>query len=298
MGAALNSASTGFPVVLALSRAASKSWLQSIISAMRCLHPDVCKGRTSCGASRALAKLEEDGLAKKTSRKQTQRSGTKKTSAAAKRRTAARTPTKKTSSKTGNRGTAKARKAKAPSTASTAAVMVRGALANAVTTVATKLPWTDAGEQDAIQLLESDHRRFEALLEQGEESTDAARQGRRDLLEALSVQLNAHELMEERVLYPALQSHPEARDIVLEGYEEHHVADLIVNELHLVATDDERWGAKFKVLKENIEHHIEEEEGEMFRLARGIFSKDELMELANRMRELRDRRRPPRGRGK
>ena len=176
--------------------------------------------------------------------------------------------------------------------------MVRGALANAVTTVAAKLPWSDAPEHDAIQLLESDHRRFEALLKQGEETTDAARQGRRDLLDALTVQLDAHELMEERVLYPALQSHPEARDIVLEGYEEHHVADLIVKELQLVATDDQRWGAKFKVLKENIEHHIEEEEGEMFRLARGIFSKEELMELAGRMRELRDRRQPPRGRGR
>lgn len=176
--------------------------------------------------------------------------------------------------------------------------MVRGALANAVSTVAASLPWTEQADADAIQLLESDHRRFEALLKQGEDTTEAARKGRTELLEALTVQLNAHELMEERVLYPTLQSHAEARDIVLEGYEEHHVADLIVKELQLVATDDERWGAKFKVLKENIEHHIQEEEGEMFRLARGIFSKEELMDLARRMRELRDRRRPPRGRGR
>jgi hypothetical protein len=89
------------------------------------------------------------------------------------------------------------------------------------------------------------------------------------------------------VLYPALQSHPQARDIVLEGFEEHHVADLIVNELHEVATDDEQWGAKFKVLKENIEHHIQEEEGEMFRAARGIFSRDELRDLGARMLAIR-----------
>jgi hypothetical protein len=72
---------------------------------------------------------------------------------------------------------------------------------------------------------------------------------------------------EEKILYPALQSHPAAHEIVLEGFEEHHAADLIVKELQDVATNDEQWGAKFKVLKENIEHHIKEEEGQMFRIA-------------------------------
>ena len=100
---------------------------------------------------------------------------------------------------------------------------------------------------------------------------------------------NAHELMEEKVFYPALQSHPQARAIVLEGFQEHHVADVIVAELERVATNDEQWGAKFKVLKENLEHHIQEEEGEMFRVARGIFSKDELRALAQRMMEVRSR---------
>ena len=56
-----------------------------------------------------------------------------------------------------------------------------------------------------------------------------------------------------------------------------------MKELHDVATDDEVWGAKFKVLKENVEHHIKEEEGEMFRLARGIFSREELRDLATQM---------------
>jgi hemerythrin-like domain-containing protein len=140
---------------------------------------------------------------------------------------------------------------------------------------------------DAIEILEREHRRFEDLLRQGEETTERARQARRELLDSLTRELNAHELMEERVLYPALQSHPQARGIVLEGFEEHHVADLIVNELHEVATDDEQWGAKFKVLKENIEHHIQEEEGAMFRAARTIFSREELRDLGARMLAIR-----------
>jgi hypothetical protein len=54
-----------------------------------------------------------------------------------------------------------------------------------------------------------------------------------------------------------VQAHPEARDLVSEGYQEHHVADVIIDELNAVATDDDAWGAKFKVLKENLEHHIQ-----------------------------------------
>jgi hemerythrin-like domain-containing protein len=96
-----------------------------------------------------------------------------------------------------------------------------------------------------------------------------------------------HELIEEKILYPALKPHAEARDVVLEGYQEHHVADLLVKELHQLATDDEKWGAKFKVLKESIEHHIEEEEEEMFRTARAVLSRDELHELGARMKAMK-----------
>ena len=172
---------------------------------------------------------------------------------------------------------------------SRAATTAKGMLAGAVTAVTNRLPGRKT-ELDAIELLEQEHRQFERLLKEGEESTERAKKGRKELLATLIAGLNAHELMEEKVLYPALQSHPEAREIVLEGFEEHHVADVIAAELKQVATDDEQWAAKFKVLKENIEHHIQEEEGEMFRTARGIFSKEELLDLADRMRELRPKR--------
>ena len=176
--------------------------------------------------------------------------------------------------------------AEKPAAMGTVSTLVRGTLAGAVAAVSNTLGSGDA-QPDAIEILEREHREFEAILKQGEGTTERARKTRRELLDRLTALLNAHELMEEKILYPALQAHPQARDIVLEGYEEHHVADLIVAELHKVATDDEAWGAKFKVLKENIEHHIKEEEGEMFRLARGIFSRDELRELAERMQAIR-----------
>jgi hemerythrin-like domain-containing protein len=103
----------------------------------------------------------------------------------------------------------------------------------------------------------------------------------------LTEELNVHESIEEKVLYPALKPHAEARDVVLEGYQEHHVADLLLKELDKLAKNDEKWGAKFKVLKESIEHHIEEEEMVMFRTARGVLSREELLDLGARMKALR-----------
>jgi hypothetical protein len=180
---------------------------------------------------------------------------------------------------------------KKPSRLASAATTVRGAVAGAVAAVSKRMPWAAEGD-DAIALLEKDHRRFEALLKQGEETTERAIKGRTELLNTLTAELNLHELVEEKILYPALKSHPETRDIVLEGYQEHHIADVLTRELHTLTADDERWGAKFKVLKESLEHHIQEEEGDMFRKARGIFSRDDLRALGAQMAKMKADARP------
>ena len=143
---------------------------------------------------------------------------------------------------------------------------------------------------DAVKLLEKDHRRFERLMEQGEKTTERAAKRRREILRTLAAEIVAHERKEEKILYPALKRHPEARDIVLEGYQEHHVADVLVRELKQMDPADERWGAKFKVLKESLEHHIEEEEGDMFKKARTALGRDRLEELGRKMQSLNGRR--------
>jgi hemerythrin superfamily protein len=139
---------------------------------------------------------------------------------------------------------------------------------------------------DAVKLLENDHRRFEKLMAEGQQTTERARKRRKDVLSTLAAEIAAHERKEEKVLYPALKRHSEAKDIVLEGYQEHHVADVLVGELKNMDPADERWGAKFKVLKESLEHHIEEEEGHMFRTARSVLGRDRLEELGRRMQAL------------
>ena len=173
-----------------------------------------------------------------------------------------------------------------PSRLTAAVTLVRGAAKGAVAAIARQLPWSHA-ENDPVVLLETDHRRFEQLLKLGEETTERAVKRRSQLLGALTSELNVHELIEERVLYPALKPYPEAREIVLEGFQEHHVADVLVAELRRVARDDEKWGAKFKVLKESLEHHIEEEESRMFRIARAVLSQEVLNDLGARMKALK-----------
>jgi hemerythrin superfamily protein len=142
------------------------------------------------------------------------------------------------------------------------------------------------GPHDAVKLLEKDHRRFEKLLTSGEKTTTRATKRRRQILATLAAEVAAHEKKEEKLLYPALKRHPESRDIVLEGYQEHHVADVLVAELENLDPTDERWGAKFKVLKESLEHHIKEEEGNMFKKARTVLGRERLEQLGLRMQTL------------
>ncbi len=136
---------------------------------------------------------------------------------------------------------------------------------------------------DAIRLLTDDHAVLKKLLEQGDKTTERGVKTRSELLERIKSELTAHEVIEEEIFYPALKEHPKAKELVLEAYEEHHVVDKVMAELEQTSVEDEVWGAKFTVMKENIEHHIEEEEGEMFPQARQVFDKDELQALGEQM---------------
>ena len=190
--------------------------------------------------------------------------------------------TARQSKRTASASTSKKRKATVTGQASkTARRAARSVVKSVSAHVLPALP------HDAVKLLERDHRRFEKLLEEGEETTARASKRRRSVLHTLAAEIAAHERKEEKVLYPALKTHPEAKDIVLESFQEHHVADVIVAELQRLDVSNEQWGAKFKVLKENIEHHIQEEEGPMWRTARGVLSQDELRQLGARMARMK-----------
>jgi hemerythrin-like domain-containing protein len=136
---------------------------------------------------------------------------------------------------------------------------------------------------DAVQLLREDHAKVKKILEDLDSTTERGVKTREELFTKVKRELEVHESIEEEIFYPALKEHPKARDIVLEGYEEHHVVDMVMAEIVDLPFDDETWGAKCTVMKENVEHHIEEEEGEMFKQARQVFSNEELEDLGVRM---------------
>jgi hemerythrin superfamily protein len=134
---------------------------------------------------------------------------------------------------------------------------------------------------NAIDLIKRDHERMKVLMTRAVTADGESR--REELLEQLRTDLVAHERMEEEVFYPPLRDNPKTHDIILEGYEEHHVADMILDELLDTPADTDVWHAKMKVLKENIEHHMEEEENEMFGKARKVFTEAQLEQLGERM---------------
>jgi len=136
---------------------------------------------------------------------------------------------------------------------------------------------------DAIALLKADHEKVKALLTELETTTERGVKTRSELFATIKGELTVHEIIEEEIFYPELKAHPKARDIVLEGFQEHHVVDLLMGELESLDVSDETWGPKALVMKENIEHHIEEEEGEMFTKARQVFDRAELDDLGERM---------------
>ncbi|MGH2454653.1 MAG: hemerythrin domain-containing protein [Candidatus Limnocylindria bacterium] len=136
---------------------------------------------------------------------------------------------------------------------------------------------------DALALLKEDHDRIRKLLAEIKETTQRAEKTRGELFSKIKEGLTIHEIIEEEIFYPALKEHPRAREIVLEGYEEHDVVSRLMSELDGLDPDDETFGPKAKVMAENVEHHIQEEESEMFKQARQVFDEAELRELGERM---------------
>src|SRR5688500_15245640 len=99
---------------------------------------------------------------------------------------------------------------------------------------------TDKEENmDALKLLENDHKTEKKILDDLEDTTERGVKTRDELFTRFKKEMQAHETIEEEILYPALKDHKKAKDIALEGYEEHHVVDQIMAELDDLAFDDE-----------------------------------------------------------
>jgi hemerythrin superfamily protein len=145
---------------------------------------------------------------------------------------------------------------------------------------------------DALTLLEDDHRKVKRIMADLEKTTERGVKTREELFGKLVQELTIHEQIEERIFYPEVRARAESKqlkELVAESYQEHHFVDVVKEEIEDTPFEAEEWAAKFKVMKENIEHHAdEEEEGKMFPKVRKVFSREELEDLGTRMQELKE----------
>ena len=148
---------------------------------------------------------------------------------------------------------------------------------------------------DAIVLLKDEHKQIKKAFRDFEKAGEKAYAAKGKVVDRIIELLTVHTYIENEVMYPRVRELlPEVEDDVLESYEEHHVADVLVMELSTMKPDDERFTAKTTVLIENVEHHIEEEEDEWFPKVREGLGRKQLQELGAAMIEAREKapRRP------
>jgi hemerythrin-like domain-containing protein len=140
---------------------------------------------------------------------------------------------------------------------------------------------------DAFNLLKADHRKVEKLFSQFE---SASGQAKMRVFEQIKTELDLHTHIEEKIFYPALEKPKQTHDLTLEAYEEHDVVKKLLRELSRAKSPNEEWEAKAKVLQENVEHHVEEEENELFVKAEAALSEEDIEALGEQMEAEKERK--------
>ena len=134
---------------------------------------------------------------------------------------------------------------------------------------------------DALELLKRDHEKVRELFREVEEAKDPKK--RKQLFDQIDTELEVHTHIEETVFYPAMEQHDELKDMVAEAREEHEEVKTLLEEIEDLAPDDEEFDSKLQLLIENVEHHVEEEEEEMFPKVREICDERALTRLGKQL---------------
>jgi hemerythrin-like domain-containing protein len=139
--------------------------------------------------------------------------------------------------------------------------------------------------KDAIAMLKADHQKVRDLFQQYEATRDPG--AKREVAEQVFIELETHAQLEENVFYPAVNEETdEGPELVKESLEEHETVKNLIQELRGLPQDTDAFEAKFQELMDNVEHHVEEEESEMFPLAEEELEED-MKDLRDEMQELK-----------
>src|ERR1041384_7382594 len=140
---------------------------------------------------------------------------------------------------------------------------------------------------DPFELLKTDHRKVEQLFSQLE---SASGKQKIQVFEQIKTELELHTHIEEKIFYPALEEPEETHDLALEAYEEHAVVKDLLKQLGKARTANDEWEAQAKVLQENVEHHVQEDENELFKKASKVLSREEIETLGEEMQAEKERK--------
>ena len=140
---------------------------------------------------------------------------------------------------------------------------------------------------DAFSLLKADHRKVEKLFSQLE---SASGQAKMRVFEQIKMELELHTHIEEKFFYPALEKPKQTHELTLEAYEEHDVVKKLLQQMSRAKSATEEWEAQGKVLQENVEHHVEEEENELFPKAEAALSEEDIETLGEQMEAEKERK--------
>jgi iron-sulfur cluster repair protein YtfE (RIC family) len=140
---------------------------------------------------------------------------------------------------------------------------------------------------DAFNLLKADHRKVAGLFDELESADGKAKL---QVFEQIKTELELHTHIEEKIFYPALEKPRETHDLTLEAYEEHDVVKKLLRQLSRAKTANEEWEAQAKVLRENVEHHVEEEENELFEKAEAALGEERIEALGEEMAAEKERK--------
>jgi hemerythrin superfamily protein len=140
---------------------------------------------------------------------------------------------------------------------------------------------------NAIELLKSDHKEASGMMEQIE-LADKGDRSAKELFNQLKQALTLHTQMEEQIFYPALRSFEETQDMVPEALEEHKEVDEILAEMSALSPGNDEFMDKFTELRDAVEHHVEEEENEMFPKAEQALGQTRLQEMGRQMQQMKE----------
>lgn len=137
---------------------------------------------------------------------------------------------------------------------------------------------------NAIELLKNDHDTVDKLFQKVKANEDGDNTA---IFEQIKEELEVHTHIEETIFYPVLmeQGDEELKKITMEGIEEHRQAKMFLREISNLTAESEKTQPKLKVLMEDVEHHVQEEEGEMFQMVKEQFDDATLEDLGKRMEE-------------